>query len=434
MNKLSAPVDILVLGSGGREHALVCSLAAAPDCGRIWAAPGNGGTAALATNVALDANNPVAVADFARQQQVGLVVIGPEQPLVNGVADTLRAQGTATFGPGAAGAALEGSKSGAKRFMQSHGLPTAAWSSFNDLDAALAYLQSQSLPIVIKADGLAAGKGVTVAQTATEAATAVRECLDGRFGPAGATVVIEAALRGPECSLLVFTDGRRILPMAPAQDHKRVGEGDTGPNTGGMGVYSPVPIVRADEQQKMLEIMETAVLGLAAEGIDYRGVLYGGFMLTDSGPQLLEFNARFGDPETQVLLPRLQSDLLTVMLAVAAGDISGMELSWSPDWAVSVVLCSPGYPGDYPTGLPISGLAAAAQLPGVTIYQAGTQQTADGQLLTAGGRVLDVTALGSTFAEARERAYAAVRQIEFSGCVYRRDIGERALRGREAWS
>ena len=426
-------IDILILGGGGREHAIAKALLASPGCGRLFVAPGNGGTALDASNIVLDANDPQAVATFASEQQLGLVVIGPEQPLVNGVADAVRAQGIAAFGPGAAGARMEGSKRFAKQFMDAHGLPTGAWGSFSDLDAALGYLQSHPAPIVIKADGLAAGKGVTVAADDAEAAQAVTESLSGRFGESGSTVLIEEALYGPECSLLVFTDGSSVLPMAPAQDHKRVGEGDTGPNTGGMGVYSPVPIVSVEEQWRMIDIMERAVAGLKQDGIDYRGVLYGGFICTADGPKLLEFNARFGDPETQVLLPRLRNDLLEVLLKTARAELGGLALDWSHDWAVSVVLASDGYPGDYRTGLPISGIETAEALPGVTVYHAGTALDSQGRLITAGGRVLNVTATAASFELAREQAYQAVDLIDFQGKLFRRDIGARALRGREAW-
>jgi phosphoribosylamine--glycine ligase len=452
-------MNILVLGGGGREHAIVVSLAASAGSDTIFVAPGNGGCAPGAQNVTLDAMDSAAVVAFARENEVGLVVIGPEAPLVAGVGDAVREAGILCFGPGADGARMEGSKRFSKEFMARHGIPTAGFGSFDDLEEALAFLRSKSVPIVVKADGLAAGKGVTVAATAEEAERAVRECFEGRFGEAGATVVIEECMTGPECSLLVFTDGKRALPMAPAQDHKRAHEGDTGPNTGGMGVYSPVPIVTDAEYARMLELMERAVSGLASEGIDYRGVLYGGFMLTPDGPQVLEFNARFGDPETQVVLPRLKSDLLDVMCATARGELGGVTLAWDDCWAVSVVLASAGYPGDYEKGKVITGVEEAAALDGVTVYHAGTKlldggagggadagasEGADagasggtdagasgGTLVTNGGRVLNVTALGESFEEARERAYTACERIDFEGKWFRRDIGARALRGRE---
>jgi phosphoribosylamine--glycine ligase len=424
-------MNILVLGGGGREHAIVTALAGSARVESIFVAPGNGGGAPGAQNVALDMMDAQAVVAFAQENGVGLVVIGPEAPLVAGVGDAVRAADILCFGPGASGARMEGSKQFSKQFMERHGIPTAAFHSFTNLDEALVYLKKQEAPIVVKADGLAAGKGVTVAATLDEAEHAVRECFEGRFGAAGATVVIEECMTGPECSLLVLTDGQRVLPMAPAQDHKRAYEGDSGPNTGGMGVYSPVPIVTADEYAQMLAYMERTVAGLASEGIDYRGVLYGGFMLTPGGPRVLEFNARFGDPETQVVLPRLKSDLLEVMCAVASGDIGGLELAWDDAWAVSVVLASEGYPGSYEKGKPITGIEAAEALDGVTVYHAGTKLLADGTLVTDGGRVLNVTALGSSFVQARERAYEACALISFEGRWYRHDIGARVLKGRE---
>ncbi|NTU88425.1 MAG: phosphoribosylamine--glycine ligase [Actinobacteria bacterium] len=426
-------MNILVLGGGGREHAIVTSLAASPHADTIFAAPGNGGTAKLATNVKLDVVDGEAVVAFAREHAVELVVIGPEAPLVAGVADVVRAAGIACFGPGASGARLEGSKSFSKALMYKYDLPTAAYGSFTDKDEAISYLANQGAPIVVKADGLAAGKGVVVATTIEEALEAIEECFAGRFGKAGATVVIEEMLTGPECSMLAFVDGKTMLPMAPSQDHKRAFDGDTGPNTGGMGVYSPVPIVTEDEHATMIDIMERTVRGLCAEGIDYRGCLYGGFMLTPNGPKLLEFNARFGDPETQVVLPRLKNDLVEVMMAVANQMLDTITLEWEDCWAVSVVLASEGYPGDYETGIPIFSIEQAEALEGVTVYHAGTTIDDEGVLVTAGGRVLNVTALGEDFSSARNLAYTAVALIDFEGKFFRSDIGARALRGREAW-
>jgi phosphoribosylamine--glycine ligase len=420
---------ILVLGSGGREHAIVRKLAQSPAAPEILVAPGNGGTAALAANISeLDIDSPDAVAAFALDNAIDLVVIGPEAPLVAGVADAVEALDIRVFGPSASAARMEGSKEFAKDVMRRHGLPAGASESFTALAPALAYLDRVGAPIVIKADGLAAGKGVTVAMTTEEAAAAVRECLDGRFGEAGSTVLVEEYLSGPECSLLAFTDGETVLPMVPAQDHKRAFDGDTGPNTGGMGVYSPVPAVDAGTLAAMQDILERTVAGLRADGILYRGVLYGGFILTDAGPKLLEFNARFGDPETQVILPRMESDLLDVMLAAAEGRLSEIDLRWSEEAAVSVVIASGGYPGDYAKGKPISGIEAAGSLPGVTVYHAGTA-IRDGVLVTAGGRVLDVTALAPTLAQARARAYEAASLIAFDGAFYRSDIAVRALVG-----
>ena len=395
-------IDILLLGSGGREHALAAKLAASPRAGKLYIAPGNGGTASCGENVVLDDCDPAAVAAFAQSHGCGLVVIGPEAPLVAGVADAVRAAGIPCFGP------------------------------FTDEASALAYVREQGAPLVVKADGLAAGKGVIVATELEQAEEAVRECFGGTFGDAGNTVVIEEMLTGPECSLLAFTDGKTVRPMATSQDHKRALEGDKGPNTGGMGVYSPVPIVTDEEHATMVAVMEQTVAELAAEGIDYRGCLYGGFMLTPAGPKVLEFNARFGDPETQVVLPRLKNDLVEVMLACANCELDQIELDWRDEWAVAVVLTSAGYPGSYEKGKVITGIEDVEAMENVTVYHAGTA-VVDGQLVTNGGRVLAVTALGDTFENARNLAYEACEKIDFEGKTLRHDIGLRALRGRDAW-
>ena len=434
MTETTKTIDILLLGSGGREHALAKKLAESPRCGTLYIAPGNGGTLQEGVNVALAEDDPEAVAAFAREEGIGLVVIGPEAPLVAGVADAVRAAGIACFGPGAEGAQMEGSKRFSKELMERAGIPTAAYGSFTDEEAALAYVREQGAPLVVKADGLAAGKGVVVATEQGQAEEAVRECFAGAFGDAGSTVVIEECLTGPECSLLAFTDGKTVRPMATAQDHKRALEGDRGPNTGGMGVYSPVPIVTDEELAVMKQVMVDTVAELAAEGIDYRGCLYGGFMLTPEGPKVLEFNARFGDPETQVILPRLKNDLVDVMLACAEQRLDEVELSWRDEWAVAVVLTSAGYPGSYEKGKVITGVEDADALDGVTVYHAGTAVTDTGELVTSGGRVLAVTALGDTFEAARDLAYAACEKIDFEGKTLRHDIGLKALRGREAWS
>ena len=433
MTETTKTIDILLLGSGGREHALAKKLAESPRCGTLYIAPGNGGTLQEGVNVALAEDDPEAVAAFAREEGIGLVVIGPEAPLVAGVADAVRAAGIACFGPGAEGAQMEGSKRFSKELMERAGIPTAAYGSFTDEEAALAYVREQGAPLVVKADGLAAGKGVVVATEQGQAEEAVRECFAGAFGDAGSTVVIEECLTGPECSLLAFTDGKTVRPMATAQDHKRALEGDRGPNTGGMGVYSPVPIVTDEELAVMKQVMADTVAELAAEGIDYRGCLYGGFMLTPEGPKVLEFNARFGDPETQVILPRLKNDLVDVMLACAEQRLDEVELSWRDEWAVAVVLTSAGYPGSYEKGKVITGVEDADALDGVTVYHAGTAVTDTGELVTSGGRVLAVTALGDTFEAARDLAYAACEKIDFKGKTLRHDIGLKALRGREAW-
>lgn len=429
-------MNILVLGGGGREHAISWALAKSPRCTELYVAPGNGGTANIARNVKdLNAEDAQAVLAFAQAHNIELVVIGPEAPLVAGVADVLREAGIPVFGPDAQGAQLEGSKTYSKRFMDANGIPTARYQSFTDAASARAYCEELGAPLVVKADGLAAGKGVVVAETLDMALDAVEACFDGSFGDAGQTVVVEEMLTGPECSLLAFVSNGKAFCMAPAQDHKRAYDGDLGPNTGGMGVYSPVPIVTEEEMATMVSIMEQSAAATAKDPFknDYRGCLYGGFMLTPEGPKVLEFNARFGDPETQVVLPRLEGDLVNIMLAVAEGHPEDIVLSWSDKWAVSVVLASEGYPGSYEKGKVILGLEEAQDLDGVIVFHAGTALNPDGELITAGGRVLNVVALGDTFEEARNRAYEACELIKFEGVQYRSDIGRRALRGRSAW-
>lgn len=429
-------MNILVLGGGGREHAISWALAKSPRCTELYVAPGNGGTANIARNVKdLNAEDAQAVLAFAQAHNIELVVIGPEAPLVAGVADVLREAGIPVFGPDAQGAQLEGSKTYSKRFMDANGIPTARYQSFTDAASARAYCEELGAPLVVKADGLAAGKGVVVAETLDMALDAVEACFDGSFGDAGQTVVVEEMLTGPECSLLAFVSNGKAFCMAPAQDHKRAYDGDLGPNTGGMGVYSPVPIVAEEEMATMISIMEQSAAATAKDPFenDYRGCLYGGFMLTPEGPKVLEFNARFGDPETQVVLPRLEGDLVNIMLAVAEGRPEDIVLSWSDKWAVSVVLASEGYPGSYEKGKVILGLEEAQDLDGVIVFHAGTALNPDGELITAGGRVLNVVALGDTFEEARNRAYEACELIKFEGVQYRSDIGRRALQGRSAW-
>lgn len=429
-------MNILVLGGGGREHAISWALAKSPRCTELYVAPGNGGTANIARNVKdLNAEDAQAVLAFAQAHNIELVAIGPEAPLVAGVADVLREAGIPVFGPDAQGAQLEGSKTYSKRFMDVNGIPTARYQSFTDAASARAYCEELGAPLVVKADGLAAGKGVVVAETLDMALDAVEACFDGSFGDAGQTVVVEEMLTGPECSLLAFVSNGKAFCMAPAQDHKRAYDGDLGPNTGGMGVYSPVPIVTEEEMATMISIMEQSAAATAKDPFenDYRGCLYGGFMLTPEGPKVLEFNARFGDPETQVVLPRLEGDLVNIMLAVAEGRPEDIVLSWSDKWAVSVVLASEGYPGSYEKGKVILGLEEAQDLDGVIVFHAGTALNPDGELITAGGRVLNVVALGDTFEEARNRAYEACELIKFEGVQYRSDIGRRALQGRSAW-
>ena len=429
-------MNILVLGGGGREDAITWALAKSPRADRLYVAPGNGGTDAVAQNVAgLNPEDADAVLAFVREHAIDLVVIGPEAPLVAGVADVLREAGVATFGPDAQGALLGGSKTYSKEFMQANGIPTARYGSFTNLDEALAYVRELGAPIVVKADGLAAGKGVVVADDLETAEDAVRSCFDGAFGDAGSTVLIEECLTGPECSLLAFVSNGKAHCMTTAQDHKRAFDGDRGPNTGGMGVYSPVPIVTPEELAAMHQIMETAAAATARAPFahDYRGVLYGGFMLTPEGPKIIEFNARFGDPETQVVLPRLETDLVDIMMAVAEGRPDDIVLRWSEQWAVCVVLASEGYPGSYEKGKVILGVDEAEAIEGVTVFHAGTAKNYDEELVTAGGRVLNVVALGDSFDEAREKAYEACDYINFEGKQFRTDIGKKAAAGRTAW-
>lgn len=422
-------IDILLLGSGGREHALLVKLAASPRAGRLWVAPGNGGMRDLAQVADVNQESPRDVAGFARREGIGLVVIGPEAPLVAGVADAVRAEGIPVFGPSAAAAQMEGSKKFAKEVMSRAGVPTAAYQSFTDERACADYVRGLGGPCVVKADGLAAGKGVIVAQTTEEALVGVHECFTD-FGAAGSTVMVEEMLDGPECSLLALTDGTTVVPLATSQDHKRALDGDRGPNTGGMGVYSPVPILLPDELEQMVRIERQVVGQLRADGIIYQGCLYGGFMLTKDGPKVLEFNARLGDPETQVVLPRMKADLVECFLACDDGSLDEAMVRWEDDWAVSVVLASKGYPGHYEKGKPISGIADANAMEGVFVYHAGTTLDDEGDVLTNGGRVLDVTAIAPSFEEARNKAYQACDRISFEGKTYRHDIGIKAIKGR----
>ena len=423
-------VDILLLGAGGREHAILAKLAQSQRAGRLFVAPGNGGMLKMAQRADVDPNSPDAVADWAEKNGIDLVVIGPEVPLVAGVADAVRAKGIAAFGPNGDAARREGSKEFATGVMMRAGVPTADYRTFTEKEPCVEYVRQLGGPCVVKADGLAAGKGVIVAQTTEEALEGVEECFGGRFGAAGSTVVVEEMLEGPECSLLALTDGKMLVPLATSQDHKRAYDGDKGPNTGGMGVYSPVPILLDGELETMVEIERKVVAELAKEGIKYTGCLYGGFMLTKDGPKVLEFNARFGDPETQVVLPRMKGDLVECFLACDDGTLSEDMIGWDDDWAVSVVLASAGYPGPYEKGKKIYGIDEADALPGISVYHAGTRLAENGDVLTDGGRVLDVTAVAPTFEEARNNAYAACDKIWFEGMSYRHDIGIKAIKGR----
>ena len=413
-------MNILVIGSGGREHALVWKLAQSPRVEQIYCAPGNGGTGLLGENVNLAVTDIEALADFAAAKQIGLTVVGPEVPLVAGIADVFTRRGLRVFGPNAAAAQLEGSKIFAKETMTRMGVPTAAYRAFDDAQEALRWLHTQPAdkPWVVKADGLAAGKGVLICDNRAEAVTAVLQVLVTReFGDAGNRVLIEERLVGREVSLLAICSGQEILPLAPAQDYKRIGEGDTGPNTGGMGCYSPVGHFPAE----LVDFAVHHVIAPILRAVDFTGVLYAGLMLTAQGPRVLEFNVRFGDPETQVVLPRLETDLLDLLEAAVERRLGGVQAAWTPRKAVSVVLAASGYPGDYTKGHPISGLDAASALPDVTIFHAGTKAV-DGTILTNGGRVLNVTALGDTFGQAIDQAYKAVEKISWEGMTYRRDI------------
>ena len=421
---MNDPLDVLLLGSGGREHAIALSLSRSPRLGRLYAVPGNPGIAEVATCLALDPERHVDVVALCREKGIGLVVVGPEAPLVGGLVDALEAAGIRAFGPSQAAAQLEGSKGFTKDFCARHAIPTAAYRRCDSLGSARAYLAEVGAPIVVKADGLAAGKGVTVAQTRGEAEAALTAIFGGAFGVAGASVVLEAVLEGEEASFFALCDGVRALPFASAQDHKRVGDGDTGPNTGGMGAYSPAPIVDAGMQARiMLEIVEPTLAGMAAEGAPFKGALFVGLMIGVAGPQLIEFNVRFGDPETQAMLPRLEDDLLDLLLACAEGRMQMHPPRFSPDVGLCVVLAARGYPGTPAKGGDITGLS---RLDGVIVTQAGTRR--DGERLVAdGGRVLGVTALGHDVAAARATAYAAVDRIEWVDGFCRRDIGAKAL-------
>ena len=431
-------LDVLVVGSGAREHALVRALARSPRIGRLIGAPGNPGIEDDAETVAVKADDIPALVAFAERERIDLVVVGPEAPLVAGLADQLRDRGIAVFGPGAAEARLEGSKAFAKEIMRSAGVPTARADVFTDYQAALAFLREHGAPVVIKADGLAAGKGVVVAETEAEAEAALADCFVARrFGEAGARVLMEERLEGEELSLLAVVSGEQILPLAPAQDYKRAFDGDKGPNTGGMGSYSPVPAVDDALYERIVEeILRPTVGALSERGLDYRGVLYAGLMLTGSGPKVLEFNCRFGDPETQALLPRLESDLLELLWAAANGDNLPQSVDWRPGAAVGVVMATRGYPASSSKGEVITGLEEVLRLDEVEVFQAGTARVGR-RLVTAGGRVLTVTGMGKSFAEARARAYAGVAAIQFEGAHYRTDIALRAeewekRRGRSA--
>ena len=420
---------ILLLGSGGREHALAWKITQSPRCANLTCAPGNAGMAALGVAcLPLDLMDNTAVVRLAQQREIDLVVVGPEAPLCNGVVDALADVGIAAFGPSAAAARIEGSKAFAKEIMEAAGVRTAPAQTFSDPDAAHAYAEKMGAPLVIKADGLAAGKGVTVCDTLDEATAAIDAALRaGVYGEEGATILVEQYLDGEECSVFAISDGRHVITLAASQDHKRIGEGDTGPNTGGMGAYSPAPVVDDAMLADITRtVMQPVIDTLAARGTPFVGVLYGGLMICKGTPYVIEFNCRFGDPECQVLMPRMRSDLVPLLVAAAHGALAEQTAEWHDAAAACVVLASAGYPGSYEKGLPITGLDAVPQESDVQVFHAGTTAV-QGEVRTNGGRVLGVTALGADLRAALAKAYEAVDVIEFEGKYYRRDIGHRAL-------
>jgi len=421
-------VKVLVVGSGGREHALVWKLAQSPHIQKLYCAPGNAGSRQQAENVPIAVNDIAGLCRFAVEQHIDLTVVGPELPLALGLVDQLTARQLRVFGPTQAAAQLETSKAFAKQFMWEEGIPTAEAAIFDELTAAQAYIRGHHGPLVVKANGLAAGKGVTVCQTREEALHAVHEAMHAKiFGEAGARVVLEELLEGEEVSFQVLVDGTTVLPLATAQDHKRVYDGDAGPNTGGMGAYSPAPVVTAALHQRiMTEIIEPTVHGMAARGIPYRGVLYAGLMVVAGRPYVIEFNARFGDPETQPLMVRLHNDLLPLLDGTARGHLGDLQAEYQADAAVCVVLAAEGYPGTYATGIPITGVEQIAPLENTWLFHAGTEVQA-GRLVTSGGRVFGVTTRAPSMAAAVTHAYHAAAQIQWPGVHYRRDIGQRAL-------
>lgn len=419
----SAPLNILVVGSGGREHAIAWKLRQSTRLGQLYIAPGNPGTATLGQNVPIAAEDVAALTTFAHENGVDLAVVGPEVPLAAGLVDALAEVGVRAFGPTQAAAQLESSKAFAKAFMLDRHIPTAAYASFTDYEDARDYLETCSQPVVVKADGLAAGKGVIVCETKEDAENAlISILLDGDFGAAGGRVVVEERMTGPEISLMAFCDGQTIVPMVPARDHKRIFDNDEGPNTGGMGAFAPVPDLAPDFVAEMMrDILQPVVDGMAARGIPYKGVLYAGLMLTPDGVRTLEFNCRFGDPETQVVLPLLDTDLIDIMLACIDSRLHEVEVKWLDAACAGVVAASPGYPGSYRRGLPITGLDDDESR--CVVFHAGTGQNESGQVVTSGGRVLVVSAVGDTLEAALDAAYAGMGAIHFDGMHYRRDIG-----------
>ncbi|WP_293797479.1 phosphoribosylamine--glycine ligase [uncultured Bosea sp.] len=421
-------MKILLIGSGGREHALAWAISASPLCDTLFIAPGNPGTAHCGENVVVDIADHAAVVAFCRLQGIHLVVVGPEGPLVAGIADDLRAAGIKVFGPSKAAAQLEGSKGFTKELCAEFGIPTAGFGRFSDAASAKAYVASQGAPIVIKADGLAAGKGVIMAQTLDEANEAIDMMFSGSFGAAGAEVVVEEWMVGEEASFFALCDGTHALALASAQDHKRVGDGDTGPNTGGMGAYSPAPVMTPTLTERvMAEIIRPTLAGMAKRGTPFQGVLFAGLMITAQGPKLIEYNTRFGDPECEVLMPRLKSDIVPALLAACDGVLDRVDLRWRDEAALTVVLAAKGYPAKPETGSVIQGVEKAEALDEVLVFHAGTKLS-NGDLVANGGRVLNVVALGKSVGEAQARAYEAVDKIDWPGGFCRRDIGWQAVK------
>jgi phosphoribosylamine---glycine ligase len=426
-------MNILLIGGGGREHALAWKLKQSPELEALYCAPGNAGIFSIATPAALDPRDHEEIAAFCRQAGIGLVVAGPEAPLVAGLADSLREAGMPVFGPSAAAARLESSKSFTKAVCVERGIPTAAYGYFSNSSEALAYARDHGAPLVVKADGLAAGKGVLMCETLAEAEGAIGACFSGAFGESGASVVIEEKLIGEEASFFALCDGTRALPLASAQDYKRAQDGDRGPNTGGMGAVSPAPMMtEALADAVMTRILNPTLDAMRERGTPFQGVLYAGLMITATGPKLIEYNVRFGDPECQVLMLRLKSDLVPVLYAAAAGDLSRISLAWSDETAMTVVMAANGYPGDYFKNTIVDGVAEAEAMPGVTVFHAGTARGKSGELLAKGGRVLNVSALGRNAEEARARAYQAVSAIDWPEGFCRGDIGWRSLNRKEA--
>ncbi|MBS0281985.1 MAG: phosphoribosylamine--glycine ligase, partial [Proteobacteria bacterium] len=421
-------MNILLVGSGGREHALAWALSASPMLTKLYCAPGNAGIAEVAECVAIPATDFAALVEFAKSRRIDFAVIAADAQLVGGLWDQFEAAGIRALGPSKAAAVLEGSKGFVKDLCAEIGIPTAAYRRFRDPAIAKIFADTIGFPVVIKADGLAAGKGVIIAASKAESDRAIDFMFEGGFGDSGHEIVVEEFMDGEEASFFALSDGKHVIPLAGAQDHKRVGDGDVGPNTGGMGAYSPAPVLTpALEAQAMDIFIRPTVEAFARKGLNYMGVLYLGLMITRNGPKLVEYNCRFGDPEAQVLMPRLKGDLLTALVAARDGVLSGFDLRWKDEAALTVVMASKGYPGTYEKGHEIFGLDAAASLPGVTLFHAGTEKR-DGKILAVGGRVLNVTATGKDVAEAKARAYDAVSRIHWDGCFYRSDIGWRALK------